>query len=190
MLEQLFISRIRIKLLSLYLGDMDTALHVRGLVRKVDEEINSVRRELKNLKDFGLLKSKKEGNKIVFMVNKKCPFLYELQDLFAKDEPTVLLITNYLQKIKNIKLGLLTNNFFTQKYDDRSDSDIILVGSPDVDVVKKEVELLEKELKRTIRVSLLSTEKFDFKKKSRDQQLREVLQNKYIVLIGDRRLLL
>ena len=45
-LEDLIISRVRVKMLSLFLSHPGTIFHVRDIVRKVDEEINAVRREL------------------------------------------------------------------------------------------------------------------------------------------------
>jgi len=70
MLKKLFISKVRISILEVFLSNLDAAHHVRELVRILDEEINAVRRELMNLESAGLLKSKKEGNKVVYRVNK------------------------------------------------------------------------------------------------------------------------
>ena len=60
MLKKLFISKVRISILEVFLSNLDAAHHVRELVRILDEEINAVRRELMNLESAGLLKSKKE----------------------------------------------------------------------------------------------------------------------------------
>ena len=72
MLKKLFISKVRISILGVYLSDLDTSHHVRELVRILDEEINSVRRELMNLESAGLLKSKKEKYKtrLLFVIFK------------------------------------------------------------------------------------------------------------------------
>jgi hypothetical protein len=45
-MEELFISKVRVKLLTLFLTTEEPLLHVREIVRRVDEEINAVRRDL------------------------------------------------------------------------------------------------------------------------------------------------
>ena len=85
MLKNLFISKVRISILTVFLSNINTPYHVRGLVRMLDEEINAVRRELINLENAGILKSKKEGNKLVCRVNKECPIIWELRSIFYKE---------------------------------------------------------------------------------------------------------
>ena len=56
MLEQLFGSHTRTKLLKLFLTNPGEAYFIRELTRKIDTQINSVRRELKNLLDTGIIR--------------------------------------------------------------------------------------------------------------------------------------
>ena len=46
MLNDLIISRVRVKLLEIFLSAPGQIIHVRDLVRRSKEEINAVRREL------------------------------------------------------------------------------------------------------------------------------------------------
>ena len=85
MLKSLFVSKVRIKVLAKYMEDVNKSYHVRGLVRELGEEINAVRRELLSLKKAGLLESHKEGNKIMYTINKQCPILWELRSMFFKE---------------------------------------------------------------------------------------------------------
>ena len=64
MIEHLFISKVRIKLLKLNLVDTTKHVHIRGIVRMIDEEINAVRRELKNLKEAGILENEKREKNV------------------------------------------------------------------------------------------------------------------------------
>ena len=54
MIEQLFGSKTRVKLLQLFLANPGRSFYVRELTRKIDEQINSVRRELSNLMELSL----------------------------------------------------------------------------------------------------------------------------------------
>ena len=53
-LKHLFVSQTRIKIISVLFYHPGEIYYVRQLVRLVDEEINSVRRELDNLQKSGL----------------------------------------------------------------------------------------------------------------------------------------
>ena len=55
MIEQLFGSKTRVKLLYLFFGNPNRPFYVREITRKVDEQINSVRRELSNLLSIGII---------------------------------------------------------------------------------------------------------------------------------------
>ncbi len=97
MLKNLFISKVRISILDVYMSNVDAAYHVRALVRLLDEEINAIRRELINLEKAGILKSKKEGNKVVYRVNKQCPILWDLRAIFYKESKDGKAILNLLK---------------------------------------------------------------------------------------------
>ena len=49
MLSDLIISRVRVKILQLFFSSPVKIIHVREIVRRTDEEINAVRRELAHL---------------------------------------------------------------------------------------------------------------------------------------------
>jgi len=59
MLEKLFTSRSRSKIITLFMLNPNEDMYVREITNKVQENINSVRRELSNLEDMGLLVSRK-----------------------------------------------------------------------------------------------------------------------------------
>ena len=56
MVEQLFGSKTRVKLLKLFYSNPNRPFYVREITRKIDEQINSVRRELANLLSIGIYK--------------------------------------------------------------------------------------------------------------------------------------
>lgn len=57
MLEKLFGSVSRVKLLKIFLLNPDKKYYIRQLARDLKLQVNSVRRELSNLEEFGLLSS-------------------------------------------------------------------------------------------------------------------------------------
>lgn len=57
MLEKIFGSKARVKILKAFLMNPDEKFYIRQLARDLKLQVNSVRRELLNLEDFGLLYS-------------------------------------------------------------------------------------------------------------------------------------
>src|SRR5471030_2486815 len=69
MIEQLFGSKTRVKLLQLFYSNPNRAFYVREITRKIDEQINSVRRELSNLLSIGIITSDASNNRLYYEVN-------------------------------------------------------------------------------------------------------------------------
>jgi predicted transcriptional regulator with HTH domain len=85
MIEQLFGSKTRVKLLKLFFSNPNRSFYVREITRKVDEQINSVRRELANLLSLGLIKSDSANNRLYYEVNQEYEHFKALQSIFADE---------------------------------------------------------------------------------------------------------
>lgn len=83
MIEQLFGSKTRVKLLKLFFSNPNRPFYVREITRKVEEQINSVRRELANMLSLGLITSDNANNKLYYEVNQKYEHYGALQSMFA-----------------------------------------------------------------------------------------------------------
>lgn len=185
MLKNLFISKVRISILDVYMSNIDSAYHVRALVRLLDEEINAVRRELINLEKAGILKSKKEGNKVVYRVNKQCPILWDLRAIFYKESKDGKAILNATKDIEGIEVIVLTNNFIkNKKHEEDTDIDFLFIGTMKVKELLAAVGQLEKDLGRSLRFSAITKQDFDFARKKKEPFLINVLENDKIVLFG------
>lgn len=84
MIDQLFGSKTRVKLLKLFFSNPNRSFYVREITRKVDEQINSVRRELANLLSIGLITSDSTNNKLYYEVNQKFEHYDALTSMFSE----------------------------------------------------------------------------------------------------------
>ena len=87
MLERLFTSRTRVKLLELFILHPEEEIHVRGICRRTGLNINAVRRELANLEGIGLLISRRRGNARFYTVNIAFPVYSDLMGILLKMAP-------------------------------------------------------------------------------------------------------
>jgi DNA-binding transcriptional ArsR family regulator len=184
MLKNLFISKVRIRILEQYMMDMDASFHVRGLVRILDEEINAVRRELLNLQDAGILKSKKDGNKLVYRINKDCPILWELRSMFYKESGIGKAILKAIDPVEGIQVAVLTYSFIKNKYENPTDVDFLFIGDMKVRELSSAISQVEKEQKRDIRFSAITKEDFDFARKKQETFLMNILGKDKIIMLG------
>src|SRR5690606_34249020 len=83
MAEQLFGSKTRVKLLQLFYSNPNRAFYVREITRTIDEQINSVRRELANLLSIGIIKSDTNNNRLYYEVNQDYQFHRPLTEIFG-----------------------------------------------------------------------------------------------------------
>lgn len=170
MLKRLFTSGARIKLLETFLLNPDGEFFIRELTRKLNEQINSIRRELTNLKSLGILKSRFKNRKKFYVVNKNFILFNELRSIFIKASSTLETISKKLQKMGNIEL-LVISGIFIEK---NSPTDLFIVGSIDKGDLE---EFLSRdlEIKRPIKMSIMSKEDFIYRLKINDKFVKELL---------------
>src|SRR5476651_212919 len=84
MIEQLFGSKTRVKLLHLFYTNPNRSFYVPEITRKIDEQINSVRRELANLLSIGIISSDTSNNRLYYEVNQDYEFYPPLSKIFGK----------------------------------------------------------------------------------------------------------
>lgn len=174
MLKRLFTSGTRIKLLSLFLFHPDDEYFIRELTRKLDEQINSVRRELDNLKKVGLLKSKNKNRKKYYIVDKSFIAFHELKSLFVKAMSDKDEVVRKIAKCGEVDLMLLSG-IFGEKV---STVDLLIV-SDKIDKEKLEIVLnAEIETQKPVKYSILTREDFLYRLKCKDRFIRDLLDDK------------
>lgn len=85
-IQNLFGSQTRYKLIKLFILNPDGSFYVREITRIIDEQINSVRRELANLNDSGIVLSKNKNNKLYYFLDKKNKLVPGLESIFRNSE--------------------------------------------------------------------------------------------------------
>jgi predicted nucleotidyltransferase len=185
MLNKIFTSKTRVKILTLFLMNPDTELFIREISRRIDENINAVRRELSNLENIGLLKSKNKGNMKYYNINKDFSIYPELKSIILKTEGVSKVIKNDLINLGNIKMAFIYGSFASGEDTRDSDLDIFLVGNINEDQLIKELSKLEETLSREINYVLFSKEELDKRIKEKDPFISNLLSGPKIIILGN-----
>lgn len=184
MFETLFGSRTRVKILKLFLVDTSgkKTFYVREICRRIQEHLNSVRRELENLRKMGLLTARQKNRKKFWRLNTDFIFLSELRALFTKSNLLVEgVLAGKLRELGRPRLLVLTG-FFT---DTKNPTDVLVVGRLNRKKLAKVMKRFEKKLARSINYTIMSTKEFKMRRELTDRFLFNILENKKIVLINE-----
>jgi len=148
LLKPFFGSRTRVKLMGLFLLHPKNEFFIREITRKLSEQINSVRRELNNLKKVGLLKTKSRNRKKYYYVNQDFALLEEFMGIFAKVSNPQDEIIKAVSKLGKVDFLLFGGQFVGAK----GDVDMLVVGDVDKNALKKylEEELAASKVKFTV----------------------------------------
>jgi len=182
-LEQLFGSKTRVKILSLFLLNPERPFFVREITRKLNKRINSVRRELIILSKIGFLKKKSEGRKTFYSVNKDFIFFEELLVMVEKVGKPQDKLSEEIKSLGDVSFACLSGTFTGNK---RTRVDLLLAGELDKEKLKKFVRRMEKDSGREINYTVLTDSEFAYRIKCKDIFILDVLSN-YSVVIDNRK---
>lgn len=185
MLSEILISKVRVKILELFLGTPDGVFHVRDIVRRVSEEINAVRRELARLEKVGLLSSEWRANRRFYGIKKDYIFYPELLSIINKNMGLGGSILKNKGKLGKVRYAMLSGAFVRGKPYSQSDVDLFMVGSIVLPELSSLVKEEESRRDREINFTPMTEEEFSFRKNRRDPFVIGVLSKPRVMLIGD-----
>jgi hypothetical protein len=189
MIDALFGSKTRVKLLHLFLNNPGKAFYVREITRLIDEQINSVRRELANMLEVGIITSDSADNKLYYEINQRYEFYVPFRAIFADQK-----VASIAQPIKGdgaawekaikalsgirvaIAAGVLVPG-------SASSVDLLLVGTLPDKKVSALIASIEGSEGRELRYSVLSYDEFYYRLSVRDKFINDILINKHRILV-------
>jgi predicted nucleotidyltransferase/predicted transcriptional regulator with HTH domain len=183
MIERLFTSKTRTKVLGLLLFNQDKEYHLREIARIVRTIPTYVSKELDNLVKINLVIKKKRANLNIYSVNKDCVFLDDLKRIFLKTDYLGELIKQGL-KGEGVRYCFIYGSFAQGTESSASDIDLFLVSEIKEDKIIKVIQKVEKATQREINYVLWNEETFE-KKASGHHLLKTIKKGKIIMLIGD-----
>jgi predicted nucleotidyltransferase len=184
MLERLFTSSTRVRILAEILLNSDREFHIRELSRIIGISPIYVQKELKNLQTLGLLSRRKKGNMVLYCLDKNSAIADDLKRIFLKTEGVGRELVRILDK-KTIQYALIYGSFAKGTETTGSDIDLLVVGGIDEDLVLKSVLKAEKKVMRQINYIHWTQEEFIQKARQKIPLLADILKTDVIMIIGD-----
>lgn len=209
MIEQLFGSKTRVKLLQLFMSNPNRSFYVREITRKIDEQINSVRRELANLLSIGIISSDSTNNRLYYEVDQKFEYYNPLAIMFGgkpvkaaalpssktttvKEEtvaPSPVASSPLVEAFKlagHLKALILTGQFTR---DEMAGVDLVVIGDMNSSKVENAVADLEASEGKQIRYAVFTVDEYKYRHQINDRFISNVLVAKKQVLFDEDNLL-
>lgn len=184
-LSDFIISRVRTKLLQIFLSEPQEMFYVRQLTRNTDEEINAVRRELQRLQEAGIVKSEKRGNRLYYRINNTYSFYPELLNMVAKTTGLGRQIIKFKGKLGFVKFAFMSSRLIKGGTLSENQVDLMLIGDVIMPQLAQIVKSFETEKNIEVNYSVMTEDEFNYRKSRRDPFILSVLFYPRIMLVGD-----
>lgn len=186
LLDDIIISRVRVKILTLFLSNPGMIFHVRDIVRKLDEEINAVRRELGHMEKAGMVSKEQRANRLFYMFRKDYPLFYELMELIGKTSGLGADLLKNKVKLGKIKYAMISGRYLRgiQKKSS-TDVDLLIVGNVVLPELAQIVKAEEVRRERELNYTVMTEDEFQFRKRRRDPFVLSIMEHSRVMIIGD-----
>lgn len=201
----MFGSKTRVKLLQLFYSNPNRPFYVREITRKIDEQINSVRRELANLLSIGIIASDSTNHRLYYEVNQTYEYYDPLRIIFGNG-PAAPVVTKESSEVKakkaaptassiehdkikllgNVEVALYTGQFTR---DESSGIDALIVGDINQHALQKFMTELEAQEGKEIRYTVMPAQEFNYRRQIKDRFITTVLSSKKQILIDKNNIL-
>lgn len=193
MVDALFGSKTRVKLLHLFFNNPGEAFYVREITRKIDEQINSVRRELANMLSVGVIQSDSSDNKLYYEVNQQYEHYKPLRQIFAdgpieevEAKPEPYAEQARLKQLGDVRLVVLCGSLV---HHSASKVDALLVGRLNKTQVKRYIKELEVSEDKELNYTVMSYDDFYYRLSVKDKFIMEIVSGKHTVLLDTEKIL-
>ena len=188
MIDSLFGSKTRVKLLHLFLNNPEKSFYVREITRMIDEQINSVRRELANMVSVGIVQQDAIDNKLYYSVNEDYPYIKPLAAIFSDKNTeggmgvaSSVSWKDSLGRMRGLRLAIISGKLIVGS---SSAVDLLLVGDGMSAVtIKNLVKKIEKDRKIEINYAVISYDDFYYRMSVKDRFIMDIIRNKHFVLV-------
>jgi hypothetical protein len=187
MIDALFGSKTRVKLLHLFLNNPNRAFYVREITRKIDEQINSVRRELANMLSVGIIKSDSANNRLYYEINQEYQHYEPLRAIFGDSHLQSEVaasgeVNDWSKRLKSlgdVRVAVFSGSLVRGS---SSELDVLLAGDINKTQSKRFFKELEEEEGRSLNYTVMSYEDFYYRLSIKDRFITAITNGKFTVL--------
>ena len=187
-LTKLFGSKTRTKILEKFFLEYESwnneGFHMRALSRDLDEQINSIKRELDSLEELNILKSKEDNNKKLFYVNSRFILIDEFKNIFLKTYNPYEPLKKFFKDEQNLSLVIINEELWHRlQWITNNIVDIFLIW--EIDKINFNNFLAKTFFNRKIKYAIISYDDFQKRLEYKDKLVFNILKQKWNIFLKD-----
>lgn len=184
-LGTVFFGAYRRQVLGLLLLHPDEPFHLREIARATNTQPGTLRRELAQLADAGVLSREKVGNLVRYKADTTCPIYDELRGILKKTAGVADVLREALVSLSGkIAVAFVYGSVASGAERRSSDIDVMVVGSASFEEVVAALHASQEQLRREINPNVYSLAEFKKKAREKGSFLARVLDEPKLFILG------
>lgn len=183
-LDQLFGSKTRVEVLSLFVLHPKEKFYLREIERRTGQDISPIKKELDRLEKMGLVLSTTDGNRRYVTMNEKCEIYSEIKNLILKTVALGDTLKKHLKYLEGIEVAFIYGSFAKGNEHEKSDIDLFVVWNVPGIKLQSVLSKAKASVGREINCSNFMRGEIQKRMTQKDPFIKEVLDGKKIFLIG------
>jgi DNA-binding transcriptional ArsR family regulator len=156
------------------------------LARHLRVSPSSLQRELKALREAGILKQRQDGGRVYYQADADCPVFHDLGQILFKTAGIVDALKAAFKPLQHrISVSFIFGSVAISAERSASDVDLIVVGAVQLSEVARILRDVERVLGRPVNPHMYSAAEFAERLNHGDHFLSAVLQEQRLFIIGD-----
>lgn len=178
--------KIRQKLLAATYTQPEKWWFMSELASFINTASSSLQRELNALVESGILRSRRDGNRLYFQAETDSPIFAPLRDLIVQTLGVNENLKEALSSFKGkIEIAFIYGSVARKEESAKSDVDLMIIGSVGLAEISPVLRNLENKFSREINPTCYNSNEFQNKVISGNHFLKEVLGGEKVFLIGN-----
>jgi uncharacterized protein len=183
-LSQLLSSRTRAEVFTHLFGLDPCELHIREITRRAALSEASVRQELKKLEKMGLVRSRRDSNRLYYHALREHPLYMDIHRIVLKTTGLVEVLRNALGGIR-LDAAFVFGSVAAGEESATSDVDLMILGDVGLRTVSSLLTGASEKIGREINPHLMSTEEYKRRRDSGDHFAVNVIGGPRLFIVGN-----
>lgn len=185
LLEELFSSKVRSKLLNLFFMNPKNEYYLRQIESLINMSIRPIQLELERLVRLNILISYKDGNRRYFKLNNNHYLYQELKNIVLKTTGIAELIRELLTNFDNsLQFAFIYGSYAKGTESVTSDIDVCIIGSVSTKNIYENIGKQKELTSREININVYSASEFKIKYSEKHHFISELVNTEKIFIIG------
>jgi predicted nucleotidyltransferase len=177
-------STIRRRILATLIDSPRDRYHLRELARRASTSAGTAARELARLSADGFVVSEMEGHQRYFRVNTASPLYQPIRDLVRRTIGAPAVLRRHLADVPGIERAMIFGSYADGRLKADSDIDVLIIGTPDRDLLTEALEEAAGELGRDVNEVVMTDTEYSERQQRKDGLVQSIAAHRSLDVVG------